>query len=235
MSFYRGLTCENVPQRRQGNADHPYVAKPEAGPFPGVVLIHHLPVERVLIETTAARPSRYMAICAPLYADRAAAATPIRHVAQVPPTAASDAQMLATPARCSGWREPISTQGRPVRPARRPARFIYACQKGRRCVVGCGAQGGDGQGGLNANACADRHKDLAAPCSACSATRPAQPESHQTSRAQKLARTTIFMLRRAGTVLYWHGAYRPSRRCRLSSFASRPSIWLISGPTCASS
>ena len=45
MSFYRGMTCENVTIKGdKGTPITAYVAKP-AGPgkFPGVVLIHHLP------------------------------------------------------------------------------------------------------------------------------------------------------------------------------------------------
>jgi carboxymethylenebutenolidase len=45
MSFYRGMSCENVTiSGDHGTPITAFVAKPEgAGPFPGVVLIHHLP------------------------------------------------------------------------------------------------------------------------------------------------------------------------------------------------
>src|SRR6201986_2272776 len=55
MSFYRGMTCENVTIKGdKGTPITAYTAKPSGpGPFPGVVLIHHLPgwSERY-IETT---------------------------------------------------------------------------------------------------------------------------------------------------------------------------------------
>ena len=45
MSFYRGMTCTNVTLKGDGGTPiTAYTAKPEGkGPFPGVVLIHHLP------------------------------------------------------------------------------------------------------------------------------------------------------------------------------------------------
>src|SRR4051812_29865063 len=55
MSFYRGMTCENVTINGHGGTPiTAYVAKPEGpGPFPGVVLIHHLPGwSELYIETT---------------------------------------------------------------------------------------------------------------------------------------------------------------------------------------
>ena len=51
MSFYRGMTCENVTIKGdKGTPITAYMAKPSGpGPFPGVVLVHHLPgLERVL-------------------------------------------------------------------------------------------------------------------------------------------------------------------------------------------
>jgi hypothetical protein len=45
MLFYRGMSCENVTvQGDRGTPITAYVAKPSGpGPFPGVVLVHHLP------------------------------------------------------------------------------------------------------------------------------------------------------------------------------------------------
>src|SRR6202042_1404291 len=71
MSFYRGMTCENVTIKGdKGTPITAYVAKPAGpGPFPGVVLIHHLPGwSELYIETTRRFAHHgYMAICANLY------------------------------------------------------------------------------------------------------------------------------------------------------------------------
>ncbi len=71
MSFYRGMTCENVTLKGdKGTPITAYVAKPAgAGPFPGVVLIHHLPGwSELYIETTRRFAHHgYIAICAHLY------------------------------------------------------------------------------------------------------------------------------------------------------------------------
>ncbi len=59
MSFYRGMTCENVTIKGdKGTPITAYVAKPSGpGPFPGVVLVHHLPgwSEFYLIRPVASR------------------------------------------------------------------------------------------------------------------------------------------------------------------------------------
>ena len=71
MSFYRGMTCENVTLKGdKGTPITAYVAKPaNAGPYPGVVLIHHLPGwSELYIETTRRFAHHgYIAICANLY------------------------------------------------------------------------------------------------------------------------------------------------------------------------
>src|SRR3954462_15484459 len=71
MSFYRGMTCENVTIKGdKGTPITAYTAKPSGtGPFPGVVLIHHLPGwSEYYIETTRRFAHHgYMAICANLY------------------------------------------------------------------------------------------------------------------------------------------------------------------------
>src|ERR1700676_1979746 len=71
MSFYRGMTCENVTIKGDGGTPiTAYVAKPEGpGPFPGVVLIHHLPGwSELYIETTRRFAHHgYLPICANLY------------------------------------------------------------------------------------------------------------------------------------------------------------------------
>jgi carboxymethylenebutenolidase len=71
MSFYRGMTCENVTIKGdKGTPITAYVAKPSGpGSFPGVVLIHHLPgCSEFYIDTTRRFAHHgYLAICANLY------------------------------------------------------------------------------------------------------------------------------------------------------------------------
>src|SRR5262249_52848309 len=71
MSFYRGMTCDNVTiNGDKGTPITAYTAKPEGkGPFPGVVLVHHLPGwSELYIEATRRFAHHgYMAICANLY------------------------------------------------------------------------------------------------------------------------------------------------------------------------
>src|SRR5450631_4143320 len=71
MLFYRGMTCENVTIKGdQGTPITAYVARPSGpGPFPGVVLVHHLPGwSEFYIETTRRFAHHgYIAICANLY------------------------------------------------------------------------------------------------------------------------------------------------------------------------
>jgi carboxymethylenebutenolidase len=65
------MTCENITLKGdKGTPITAYVAKPEGnGPFPGVVLVHHLPGwSEFYIETTRRFAHHgYMAICANLY------------------------------------------------------------------------------------------------------------------------------------------------------------------------
>jgi carboxymethylenebutenolidase len=71
MTFYRGMTCENLTiEGYKGTPITAYVAKPSGpGPFPGVVLVHHLPGwSEFYIETTRRFAHHgYLAICANLY------------------------------------------------------------------------------------------------------------------------------------------------------------------------
>ena len=71
MSFYRAMTCENVTLTGdKGTPITAYVARPAGpGPFPGVVLVHHLPgwSEYYIGETRKMAHYGYMAICANLY------------------------------------------------------------------------------------------------------------------------------------------------------------------------
>jgi len=71
MSFYRGMTCENVTIKGDnGTPITAYVARPSGpGPHPGVVLVHHLPGwSELYIESTRRFAHHgYLAICANLY------------------------------------------------------------------------------------------------------------------------------------------------------------------------
>jgi carboxymethylenebutenolidase len=71
MSFYHGMTCENVTiSGDKGTPITAYIAKPSGpGTFPGVVLNHHLPGwSEFYIETTRRFAHHgYLAICANLY------------------------------------------------------------------------------------------------------------------------------------------------------------------------
>ena len=71
MSFYRGMTCENVTLiGDKGTPITAYAARPSGhGPFPGVVLVHHLPGwSEFYIETTRRFAHHgHLAICANLY------------------------------------------------------------------------------------------------------------------------------------------------------------------------
>jgi carboxymethylenebutenolidase len=138
MSYYRGMMCENVTLTGyQGTPITAYVAKPEGkGPFPGVVLVHHLPgwSEHYIETTRHFAHHGYIAICANLY-ERAGEGHPddvaakVRAEGGVPDaqvigdTEAAVTWMRAQPelngkvgifGSCSGGRHA----------------FLYACQKG---------------------------------------------------------------------------------------------------------
>lgn len=71
MSFYRDMICENVTiTGDKGTPITAYTARPSGpGPFPGVVLIHHLPgwSEHYIETTRRFAHHGYLAICANLY------------------------------------------------------------------------------------------------------------------------------------------------------------------------
>ena len=178
MSFYRGMTCENVTLKgHNGTPIAAYVAKPAGpGPHPGVVLIHHLPGwSELYIETTRRFAHHgYLAICANLYereggsdANPDDVAAKVRAEGGVPDaqvvgdTEAAVKWMRAQPnhngkvgliGSCSGGRHT----------------FLYACQK--KDVDACVEQWGGGvvmaKGDLNAKkpvAPIDLTKDLSCP------------------------------------------------------------------------
>jgi|SRR5450631_2609156 hypothetical protein len=107
MLFYRGMTCENVTIKGdEGIPIAAYVAKPSGpGPFPGVVLVHHLPGwSEFYIETTRRFAHHgYLAICANLY-ERAGQGNPDDVVAKVRADGGiSDAQMVGDTEAAVKW------------------------------------------------------------------------------------------------------------------------------------
>jgi carboxymethylenebutenolidase len=139
MPFYRGMTCTNVTIKGADGADiTAYVAKPEGkGPFPGVVLIHHLPGwSELYIETTRRFAHHgYMAICANLYQrEGGSEANPDDVAAKVRAEGGiSDAQMVGDTAAAVAWMRAQPDHNGKVGligscSGGRHA-FIYACQR----------------------------------------------------------------------------------------------------------
>ncbi len=137
MSFYRGMTCENVTLKGdKGTPITAYVAKPSGpGPFPGVVLVHHLPGwSELYIETTRRFAHHgYLAICANLY-ERAGEGNPDDVAAKVRAEGGvSDAQMVGDTEAAVKWMRAQSSHNGKVGifgscSGGRHA-FIYACQR----------------------------------------------------------------------------------------------------------
>jgi carboxymethylenebutenolidase len=137
MSFYRGMTCENI--ELKGNMETPvtaYVAMPSgSGPFPGVVLVHHLPGwSEFYIETTRRFAHHgYLAICANLY-QRAGEGDPDDVAARVRAEGGvPDAQVVGDTEAAVKWVRSQSTHNGKVGvfgscSGGRHA-FLYACQK----------------------------------------------------------------------------------------------------------
>jgi carboxymethylenebutenolidase len=137
MSFYRGMTCENVTIKGdQGTPVEAYVAKPSGpDPFPGVVLVHHLPGwSEFYIETTR-RFAHHgcLAICANLY-ERAGEGHPDDVAAKVRAEGGiPDGQMVGDTEAAVKWmREQPNHNGKVGLfgscSGGRHA-FLYACQK----------------------------------------------------------------------------------------------------------
>ena len=137
MSFYRGMICQNV--TIQGDGGTPitaYTAKPEgAGPFPAIVLIHHLPgwSEYYIEETRRFAHHGYIAICANLY-ERIGGGNPDDVAAKVRAEGGiPDAQMLGDTEAAVKWARAQPENNGKVGligscSGGRHA-FIYACQK----------------------------------------------------------------------------------------------------------
>ena len=107
MPFYRGMICENVTlEGEDGTPVTAYVARPEGpGPFPGMVLVHHLPGwSEFYIETTRRFAHRgYLAICANLY-ERAGKGDPDDVAAKVRAEGGvPDAQVIGDTAAAVTW------------------------------------------------------------------------------------------------------------------------------------
>src|SRR6202008_164652 len=137
MSFYRGMTCENVTiNGDKGTPITAYVAKPSgSGPFPGVVLVHHLPGwSEFYIETTRRFAHHgYLAICATLY-ERAGEGNPDDVAAKVRADGGiPDAQMVGDTEAAVKWMRAQPNHNGKVGlfgscSGGRHA-FIYACQR----------------------------------------------------------------------------------------------------------
>ena len=176
MSFYRGMTCENVTIKGdKGTPITAYVAKPSGpGPFPGVVLIHHLPGwSEFYIETTRRFAHHgYLAICANLY-ERAGEGNPDDVAAKVRADGGiPDAQMVGDTEAAVKWMRAQPNHNGKVGlfgscSGGRHA-FIYACQKKDvdACVDLWGGRVVMGKEELNAKtpvAPIDMTKDLSCP------------------------------------------------------------------------
>src|SRR5260370_16943288 len=137
MLFYRGMTCENVTIKGdKGTPITAYVAKPFGpGPFPGVVLVQHLPGwSEFYIETTRRFAHHgYLAICANLY-ERAGQGNPDDVAAKVRADGGiADSQMVGDTAAAVQWMKAQPNLNGKVGlfgscSGGRHA-FIYACQK----------------------------------------------------------------------------------------------------------
>jgi carboxymethylenebutenolidase len=109
MSFYRGMTCDNVTIKgADGTPITAYVARPTGpGPFPGIVLIHHLPgwSEHYIETTRHFAHHGYIAICANLYQREGGSdANPDDVAAKVRAEGGiADAQMVGDTAAAVAW------------------------------------------------------------------------------------------------------------------------------------
>lgn len=137
MPFYRGMTCENVTiSGDKGDPILAYVAIPEGqGPFPAVVLIHHLPGwSNIYIDATRRFAAQgYIAICANLY-ERSGAGNPDDVAARVRAEGGvPDAQVIGDTEGAVKWVRALPRHNGKVGlfgscSGGRHA-FLYACQK----------------------------------------------------------------------------------------------------------
>ena len=231
MSFYLGMTCENVTIKGDGGTPiTAYVAKPAGpGPFPGVVLIHHLPGwSEMYIETTRRFAHHgYMAICANLY-ERAGEGNPDDVAAKVRAEGGiADSQMVGDTEAAVKWMRAQPDNNGKVGlfgscSGGRHA-FLYSCQ--RKDVDACAELWGGrvvmGKEELNAKtpvAPIDMTKDLSCPLIGIfgnddRAPSPEQVNQHE-AELKKCGKTHEFH-RYDGAghgFFYWHRPmYRPEQ------------------------
>ena len=247
MSFYRGMTCENVTLKGdKGTPITAYVAKPSGpGPFPGVVLVHHLPGwSEFYIETTRRFAHHgYLAICANLY-ERAGEGNPDDVAAKVRADGGiPDAQMVGDTEAAVKWMRAQPNHNGKVGlfgscSGGRHA-FIYACQK--KDVDACAELWGGrvvmGKEELNAKtpvAPIDMTKDLSCPLIGIfgnddRAPSPEQVNQHEAELKKHGKVHEFYRYDGAGHgIWYWHrpltGRSRPwmvGAKCSLFS----ASIW----------
>jgi carboxymethylenebutenolidase len=136
--YYRGMTCENVTLTGDKGAQvTAYVAKPSgSGPFPGVVLIHHLPGwdDYYMEMTRRFAHAGYHAICHNLYEREGGQNNPEDVAAKVRAEGGvPDAQMVGDTAAAVQWlrSQPDSNGKVGLIGSCSGGRhaFIYACQK----------------------------------------------------------------------------------------------------------
>ena len=231
MLFYRGMTCENVTiQGDKGTPITAYVAKPSGpGPFPGVVLVHHLPGwSEFYIETTRRFAHHgYLAICANLY-ERAGQGNPDDVAAKVRADGGiSDAQMVGDTEAAVKWMRAQSNHNGKVGifgscSGGRHA-FIYACQRkdADACAELWGGRVVMGKEELNAKtpvAPIDMTKDLSCPLIGIfgnddRAPSPEQVNQHEAELKKHGKVHEFYRYDGAGHgIFYWHRPlYRPEQ------------------------
>ena len=228
MSFYRGMICENVTIKGdQGTPITAYIAKPSGtGPFPGVVLVHHLPGwSEFYIETTRRFAHHgYLAICANLY-ERAGQGNPDDVAAKVRADGGiPDAQMVGDTEAAVKWMRAQSNHNGKVGifgscSGGRHA-FIYACQKKDvdACVELWGGRVVMGKEELNAKtpvAPVEMTKDLSCPLLGIfgnddRAPSPEQVNQHEAELKKHGKMHEFYRYDGAGHgIFYWH---RPLHR-----------------------
>lgn len=230
MSFYRGMTCANVTITGDGGTRiTAYAAKPEGpGPFPGVVMIHHLPGwdEYYMEATRKFAHHGYIAICPNLYERIGGAdANPDDVAAKVRASGGiADAQMLGDIAGAVAWVRAQKEHNGKVGvfgtcSGGRHA-FLYACSRNDidACAELWGGRVVMSKGDLNPKtpvAPIDLTKDLACPLLGLfgnddRAPSPAQVDQHEAALRQHRKNYEFHRYDGAGHGFFYHDrtAYR---------------------------